>query len=186
MAAANPPIGNSFPDGPLGVVRIEFNNVDYGKTMDNTEIEFIEDIADIFHAQNGTQPYDKIPTGQAYQLTCQFSEIDTALLAAMMRGVTASGGGKSASYCADLYRSGRDNFAKRLKVTRVQSDGTASSNLFFQLNFYKAMPMVTDPVIYGPDEQRTLNVTFYIFLDETENAFGYHGYASSVGLTPAT
>lgn len=183
---ANPPIGNSFPEGPLGVVRIEFDNVDYGMTMDNTEIEQIEDIKDIFHAQKGTQPYDKIPTGQAYRLTLSFSELDCPMFAKMYRGITLSGGGLSASLKKDMYRSGRDNFSARLKVTRVDSAGAASTNPFMILNFYKAMPSVTDPVIYGPDEQRVLTTEFYIFEDETQEAFGYWGYASSVALTPAT
>jgi len=183
---ANPPIGNNFIDGPLGVVKLEFDNVDYGKTLDNTELETIEDIKDIFHAQDGTQPWDKIPTGMAKQITCQFSELDNPLIGAMIRGVSVSGGGNSLKFGRDIYRSGRDNFAKRLKVSRVDSDGVASTNVRFVANYYKAMPTINGPITFGPDEQKILSIIFYIFYDTVNGAFGYTGYPTSNGLAAAT
>ena len=35
---ANPPIGNCFIEGPIGVCRITFNNVDLGKSLDQVEV----------------------------------------------------------------------------------------------------------------------------------------------------
>ncbi len=180
--AANAPIGNNFWEGPLGVCNVEFNNVDLGKTTASTIIERIEDIQDIIYQQNGTQPYDKIPSGLAYQITCTFGEIDTALMVALMRGVTASGGGNSVALGHDLYRSGRDNFSQQLVVKRVDSYGNSSTDPFFQLTFYKAFPIITGNIEYGSDVQKGLEVQFYIFYDETNEAFGYSGNASSVGL----
>ena len=57
-------LGNNFIEGPLGVVQLEFNGVDIGKTFEDTEIEFIQDVTDILYAQDGTQPADKVRTGQ--------------------------------------------------------------------------------------------------------------------------
>lgn len=180
--ATNNPLGNSFHEGPLGVCAVTFNAIDLGKTVDEIQMEFIEDIQDIMYAQDGTQPYDKIPSGQAYQITCIFGQIDPALLEQLERGVTVSGAGKSVKHGRDIYRSGRDNFAKELTLTRVDSDGNASTNQFYIATFYKAMPVITSSEIFGPETQRTLEVQFYCFYDETKEAFFYTGHASSLGL----
>lgn len=179
---ANAPIGNNFIEGELGVVRLNFNGVELGKTTEDTVIEFIEDIKDIMFAQDGTQPADKIPTGQAYQVTCNLGEVTLARLEQLLRGITVSG--NSASFGADLYRSGKDNFAKELILSRVDSDGVASSDPLFKMTFYLAMPIISASLAtFGPDTQKTTPVTFYCFRDESNsNKFGFMGYASSVGL----
>lgn len=179
---ANPPIGNEFHEGSLGVCRVTFDGVDYGKTMDEIDIEFIEDLKDIMFAQDGTQPQDKIPTGQAYQVTVRFAELDAALVAKMYRGCTLSAGGKSVQHGRDIYRSGLANFAKVLLLKRVDSDGAASADNFFRAYFYKAMPIINGPEQFGPDTQRILEVQFYCFFDDTAKTFFYTGYASSLGL----
>jgi len=179
---ANPPIGNNFIEGVLGVVRTTFNGVDMGKSEGEATLEFIEDIKDIFHAQDGTQPADKIPTGQAYQLTVNYSEITWARLQEVMRGLTIVG--NNAKLEPDLYRSGLDNFAKRLEIIRVDSAGAASGNDLFKMVFYKAFPQVNGPIgAFGPDTQRTVEVIYYMFRASDHNdAFGYAGNPSSVGL----
>ncbi len=179
---ANAPIGNNFWEGPLGVVTVTFKNVDLGKTLDDVIIENVEDIKDILYAQDGTQPYDKIPTGQAKMVTATFGQITIDLINSLMRGVTKSGDGNSAKLGRDIYRSGRDNFTGQLVLTRVDSDGNASSDPYFKLTLFKAFPIITGNVPYGPDTQRGVEVQFYIFYDETNEAFGYSGHASSVGL----
>lgn len=180
---ANPPLGNSFIEGPLGVVKVSYKGVDLGKTTDETTLEIIEDIKDIMYSQNGTQPYDKIPTGQAYQLTCKPGEITWTRLNHLMRGLTVSGTGKSAKAGRDIYSGGRDNHSGELVVTRVDSDGVVSTDQFYKMTFYKAMPQINGALgAFGPDTQRDVEVVFYIFYDETNEAFGYSGYASSLGL----
>jgi len=178
---ANPPMGLNFWEGELGVLNLVFNNVDVGKTTDETTLEFIEDMKDINFAQDGTQPHDKVPTGQAYQLTCKMGQITAARLAQVLRGLTVSG--NSVKLGRDIYRSGRDNFAKVLTATRVDSDGNSSADPVYRLYLYKALPTVNGAIgPFGPDTQRDVEVVFYIFYDETNEAFGYSGYASSLGL----
>ena len=179
---ANPPIGNNAWEGPLGVCLFNYGGIDLGKTIEEATIEYVEDIKDIMYAQDGTQPYDKIPTGQAYLVTATFGQITIDLLERLMRGVTKSGGGNSAKLGRDIYRSGRENFTRQLTLTRVDSDGNASADPLFRILFYKAMPIITGNIAYGPDSQRGLEVQFYCFYDESNEAFGYSGYASSVGL----
>ena len=180
---ANNPMGLDFIEGVLGVVNINFNNVDLGKTLDEATLEFIEDIKDIMYAQDGTQPQDKVPTGQAYQVTCKIAQPTWLRLKELMRGVTTSPDGHSALLGANLYLSGKDNFAKVLTLTRVDSDGVSSAVLEYKMTFYKAFPMVTSPVgTFGPDTQRSVDVTFYIFRDSAHGGnFGYSGHASSLG-----
>jgi hypothetical protein len=152
--------------------------------MDEASIEFIEDMKDILYAQMGTQPADKIPTGQAYQVTCKISELQWDRLAKLMRGITPSGG-ESAKLGRDIYRSGFTNFAKVLVLRRVDSDGKPSTDPKYRLTFYKAIPSATGPVgAFGPDTQRTMDVSFYCVYDETpgHECFGFSGYPTSLGL----
>lgn len=180
----NPPIGNNFIEGPLGVVNLTFDNVDLGKTQDDTALEFIEDMKDIVYAQNGTQPYDQIPTGQAYRVTCKIGQPTWARLNKLMRGLTVLG--NNAKLGRDIYRSGRSNFAKVLVLTRVDSDGVSSLEARFKLTFFLAIPSVSGAVgAYGPDTQRSVDVAFYCLYDETpgHESFGYEGNATSLGIT---
>lgn len=180
---ANPPFGQDFIQGELGVVLLNFNGVDIGKTLDETTLEFIEDVKDIMFAQNGTQPYDKVPTGQAYQLTTKMGQPTWAKLAQVLRGITVSGSGHSALLGRDIYRGARESFAHPLIVTRVDSDGNASANMFFRMYFWLAFPQVNGPIgAFGPDTQREVEVVFYIFYDEIHGGFGYSGYPTSLGL----
>ena len=181
----NPPIGANFIEGPLGVVDLNFNNVGLGKTMGGAELEFIEDMKDIKYDQDGTQPSDKIPTGQAYQVTCKLAEPEWARLEPLMRGLTVSPGGNSVLLGSDIYRSGKVNFAKVLVITRVDSDGNKSTDPKFRLTMWKALPMVTGAIgPFEPDTQRTVNVVFYCFYDETagHEGYGFSGCGSSVGV----
>jgi hypothetical protein len=179
---ANPPIGNHFMEGVIGVVNVEWNGVDYGKTTADTEIVVDQDIKDIIYQQDGTKYADKVRTGIVYQVNVTFGEIDNALLASLDQGITASGGGDSLKMGRDLYQSWKDTFANSLVLKRVDSDGVSSTDPLFWATFYKAAPEVTGSIPYGADTQRAVTVTFHVFYDDTNGAFGYTGYASSLGL----
>jgi hypothetical protein len=179
---ANAPIGNNIFEGPLGVVVVEFDGLDLGKTTADTELMAEEDVKDIIYQQNGTKPYDKVPTGINYMLKVTLGEITTAKIEKLLRGTSAQG--NSLKMGRTLYTSLRDA-AKALKVTRVDSDGVASTDPRFTMAFYKAIPIIDGGFQWGADTQRNLAISFYIFFDETELAFGYCGYASSLGLSNA-
>ncbi len=184
---ANPPMGNNFIEGSLGVVNLNFDNVDLGKTLDEASVEFIEDMKDIMYAQDGTQPADKVPTGQGYRVSCKLAELQWDRLAELVRGIHVSGGGSgnSAKLGRDIYRSGLANFAKVLVIRRVDSDGVVSTDLKYRLTFYKAIPSASGPMgAFGPDTQRVMDVVFDCFYDATagHECFGYSGYATSLGM----
>jgi hypothetical protein len=181
--AANPPIGNNIWEGVLGVVRINYNSIDLGKTTADTELVPDQDIKDIIFQQDGTKYQDKVPTGIAWMLNCTFGVITTTLLEQMLDGLDKSGGGNSLKFGKSIYFSWREN-ANPLIVRRVDSEGVASADPLHRMKFYLAYPEITGNVQWGADTQRNLAISFHLFYNETESAFGYSGYATSLGLTP--
>jgi len=175
-------IGNNFWEGSLSVVQAIYNDVDLGKTTQDTTIEYKEDIKDILFHQDGTQPADKIRTGAAWQVSLTFGEIDTTLVTSLLYGTTASGTGESVKLSRELYRSGKTSESKELILKKVDSEGTVSTDPKQWLTFYSAMPQVTGSFAHGADTQREIEITFYCFFDSTNTAFGYSGNASSLGL----
>lgn len=179
---ANPPIGNEFWQGPLKIVQATFDGVDLGYTTEDTELEFVETVKDIFYAQFGTEAADKIPTGSAWKVRIKFAQPSATLISILYRGTTISATGKAVKLSRDLYRSGYDNFSKLLSLAAVDSEGTPSTDPNFILNMYKAMFVPTAAILYGPDSQRMIEGEFYCFYDRTNLAYGYSGHASSLGL----
>ena len=177
--------GDNIWEGPLGVVQLEFDGLDMGKTMEDTTIERDEDIKDILYQQNGTKPADYSKTGLLYIVRTKIAEISTDKMAKILPDITVSGSGNSVKFGRELYRSLRDNEAKVLKIIRVDSEGDLSTNDDYIIVWYKAIPIVTGTIEWGADTQRGIEIEWRCVWDETEGAFGYSGKASSVGLNPA-
>ncbi len=176
-------LGNNFIEGVLGVVNLNFDATDMGKTTDATEITHIEDVTDIFYEQDGTQPGDKVRTGEAWEITATFGTITTALIDKLFAGITVAGGGNTFKIGRSLYLSMKDNESKPLIIRRIEADGTESVDPLFKMKFYKAIPLEMSGFVYGKDTQRGITVKFYCFWDASESAFGYQGNPSSVGLS---
>jgi hypothetical protein len=181
--ATNPPIGNNAWEGVLGVVDIYYNGIYQGRTTADTEMAVTEDVKDIIFQQTGTQYDDKVPTGASHSIVCTFGQITTSRIEQWHPGFEASSSGNSLKMGRNIYVSWKDN-AKVLELIRVDSEGTASTDPRHKITFYKAHPGITGNFQWGADTQRNLNVTFFIFYDDSESAFGYSGFATSVGLTP--
>lgn len=178
-------MGDNIWEGPLGVVQLEYDNLDLGQTMEDTTLEFDQDIKDILFQQQGTKAADKVRTGIIPIVRCKLGEISTDKLAKVHSGTEVSGSGNSVAIKRELYRSMKDNEAKVLKVKRVDSEGAVTTDDDHILVFYKAISLITGTIDWGADTQRGLAVEFHCMWDETEEAFGYSGKASSVGLNPA-
>lgn len=176
--------GDDIWEGPLGVVQLEFGGLDMGKTMEDTTIERDEDIFDIMYQQDGTKPADYSKTGLLYVVKTKHAVITTDKMKKVMDDITVSGSGHSVKLGRELYRSLRDTEAKVLKVKRVDSEGTPTTDDNYILVMYKAIPIVTSPIDWGADTQRGIAIEYRCVWDDTENAFGYSGKASSVGLNP--
>jgi hypothetical protein len=178
-------MGNNIWEGPLGVVQLEFDNLDLGKTMEDTTIEPDQDIKDILYQQDGTKAADLVRTGILFIVKCKIGIINTSRLTKVFSGITKSGDGNAVKIGRELYRSMKTYEAKVLKVKRVDSEGEVTTNDDHIIVFYKAIPVVTGTIDWGADTQRGLEIEFRCMWDEDECAFGYSGKASSVGLNPA-
>jgi hypothetical protein len=174
----NPPMGTEFWGGFLKVVQLTFNSIDLGKTLDDTTFEPITDVKDIMFAQDGTQPNDKVYTGMAWKLTCKLAETDNSKLALVKPGVTIKG--LSTSGSRDLYRSAKSNFAKKLVVTAVDSEGVLSTDVHQQLTAPLAFPTLKGTIDYGPTKQRYFEVEFYFFFDSVTGKHWWSGNYSSL------
>jgi hypothetical protein len=180
---ANKPIGNNVLEGVLKVVDIWFDGEYMGRTTEDTEVVPEEDNKEILFSQAGTKADDIIPTGISFTVNATFGEITGERIGKLQRGF--SGNVSSGKFGRDIYVSRRNN-AKVLKLVSVDSEGVDSPEANQTLVFYKASPMISGTLLgYGPDLQRKVPVSFYIFYDATEKAFCYYGEASSQGLTPA-
>lgn len=183
----NPPIGNSFPEGCLGVCNVYFDNMYMGQTDGTTELKLEEDNKEIRYAQQGTAPADDIPTGMKYSVTANLAEITTARLAKVWRGLTIKN--NSAKIGSEIYCSRRAN-AKVLKLVRINSEGQDATQPVFTCQFYLASPRITSNFQFGADVQRNLGIEWKIYKDNTLDVlgnvkgYGYWGYPSSVDAIP--
>lgn len=181
--AVNPPIGNNILEGVLGVVDLIFDNVYLGRTTADTEIIPEEDNKEIMFGQTGTKPDDHVPTGISYTVNATFGQITAERIEKLQRGF--EGNESSGVFGRNIYVSRREN-AKVLKIIRVNSEGERVTDEKMIITFYNASPQVTGTLLgYGPDLQRNFPVTFYIYYDTTNRAYGYYGDASSRNLIPA-
>ena len=181
--SVHPPIGNNILEGVLGVVDIIFDGVYLGRTTADTEIIPEEDNKEIMFGQAGTKADDLVPTGISYTVNCTFGEITADRIELLQRGFT--GNATSGVFGRDIYISRRE-YSKVLKIIRVNSEGQRVANEEMIITFYNASPQITGTLLgYGPDLQRNIPVTFYIFYNTTNRAFGYYGNASSQNLVPA-
>lgn len=176
-------VQNFIGGADLGPVTIEIDGVDYGKSEGSAEIEYVEDIFDIMKAQDGTQPEDKIPTGQAWLFRYNAAEPSPALMEIFTRGGQSSGNGKSYKAGCELFKSGRDNYGHKVVLTRVVGcNGEKSTDPADRLTFLNMMFTVTGPLEYGPDAQKIQPVEGYAFFDTTAGCFWWSGYETSLGL----
>ena len=174
-------------EGPLGVVKIGFKGFDLGKTTSDAILSVEQDVKDIIYQQDGTKPADHVRTGIDLMLAVTFGEISTGLLALLQAGITtqnATPTEDSGTMDRNIYQSMRDNEAGVLRVTAVDENGAAQTDLEHLLNFYEAIAIVDGELInWGNDTQRNLPVTFRIkwhamtALESTtkSGAFGYWG-----------
>jgi hypothetical protein len=169
----------------IGPAFFKFDGVDYGFTVESAEWEYVEDIVDIMSSQFGSQPFDKVQTGQAYLLRVSFGRVSNELYAAMTRGATVSSSGKAIKFACELYKSGYENYAKQLQFIRASSDecNTPSADPNDRILWLKAMPTITGPLVYDAETQRKLDVEFYCFIDQDQKVFGYGGTQTSNGLS---
>lgn len=173
-------MANDIHDTPLGVVFLDFKGVDLGKTTDATKLMTEEDLKDIIYQQNGTKPFTKIRTGVAYMLQCVLGNPGIKQLATVNPNMKASPSFISLNFSRELFVDLQDE-AGLLVVTQM-INGIRSTDPKRIMRFPSAAARLTTEIGWGADIQRTVGVEFWIFVDESNESFGYSGYASSLGL----
>ena len=180
--ALNAPIGNNYLEGSIGVGRIEFNGIDLGKTVGDIEFEKVEDIKDIMYAQDGTQYFDKVPTGISYSAKITLGEVTVDLLDRIDDHSDKTPGGTGLILGKSIYRSLRDNAVPTI-IKRVDSRGNSSTNPIYWLTLPLTFITTSGIPVLGPDAQRTVEANLIVFYDTDNNLFGYTGLDSCAGVT---
>lgn len=179
-------MANDIMDTPLGVVFLDFKpagaaaKIDLGKTTDATKILTEEDLKDIIYQQTGTKPFTKIRTGVSYMVQSVLGNPGLEILGAVNPNLKPSGSFISLNFSRELFKDLQDE-AGELTVTRM-INGTRSTNPKDIIIFPSAAPRMTTEIGWGADLQRTVGVEWWIFVNESNESFGYSGYASSLGL----
>ena len=167
-------------DQVLGVVFLKFKGIKLGKTTDATKLLTEEDLKDILYQQNGTKPFTKIRTGVSYMLQCVLGNPGLQVLGLVNPNLKPSPSFISMDFSRELFKDLADE-AGELIVTLME-DNVESTDPRDIITFPKAAARQTTEIGWGVDLQRTIGVEFWIFVNESNQSFGYSGYASSLGL----
>lgn len=171
-----------FIGGPTGPVKVDIDDTDYGKLEGSFELELTEDVLDIQYSQDGTQPADKVVTGQAVMIRGNFAQPTNELIALLRRGTLVSGDGGSISLGCELFQSARENYVHKVVMTRIIGCNQVSTDPKEKMTLPKVFLTITGPIEYNADGQRVIPVEGYAFYDESIDTFGWAGYESSLGL----
>lgn len=195
-------VPSALMDGPLKNCLIGWAGYMLGKTTEDTQLMYDDDVKEITYSQDGTKPADHVITGSVMKLTATFAEIKTSMLSLMKFGVTRqSGGGEAANLAFGryTYTSLRQNKANVLRVYATDSSGTASTDDIDVANFYKAVPVIQENLInWGADTQTNFPVEFHIYYEKFDGvsysqvsggpagSFGYFGAPADAKLPAAS
>lgn len=174
-------LGTNFWEGDMKIVDIAVAGTSLGKTTGGCSIQRTVNYKEIMKDQNGSVPYDKIRTGVGYQMKAIFSDLSISLYTKLCKDLTTTGLLKSVKGGRKIFSSLRAE-AQYLDVTKYEDDGvTLSTDPDQKMHVYLATAEITgDFDQSGPDNQRTLEVTFDFWFDYTKKGYFYTGTESSV------
>lgn len=176
-------MGTNAFDGAISPGQVTYDGVDFGKTIDNIEVERVVMYKEIMKAQYGGMMDDQVQIGEYWRIKIKIAEITYARMVKWNPGITLSGAGTAAKFGDQMYKSFRDNYAKVLLLTNTDSDGNLSTDDNYIITLPKAIPVHTsEPYTWGPEDQRVVDIEFHALKDHTNNIYLYCGAASSLGL----
>ena len=178
--------GSLLFNGPIGNVYVSFNGYLMGYTTAETTMQLDKDVADITYQQEGTKASDHVVTGVDVLIQTTFAQPSAGLFSQLLRGEIeiVDGTPDTGGVIRSLYRSLRENEAKPLRLSAVDSDGCPSEETADNFWFYEAIPVVTDNILnWVADAQRGVptmfRVKYHKFADgesaTKKGAFGYWG-----------
>lgn len=177
-------LGDNIFNGDLKPGRIIHNSIDLGLSVDEILVENEIDFTDIFAAQYGTKPIDKVKTGELWMVTVNLTKYTIAQLEAAMNGMTVSAGGSAAKKEMNGYLSMYDN-SSLLILKRTDDMNVISADEDYWINFPRAYWFnEADILTFGPSEQETFEAKFVCFRDRTSGSaslgnFWWSGQAST-------
>lgn len=170
----------------LTPMRVTYNGVDLGGTLNNVVVSVETAKAEIKADQSGETVRDRRVSGQVYKVTTTLTQIrdkDIWKVAfPSMRKVT-SGLNEAIYVEADIGGSDQARAQALVLHPLALADADLSGNYLF----YKAIAAEVSEISYGPTEQAGLEVEWTILPDDSvqPERFFFHG-DPSIALTPAT
>jgi len=151
---------------PLSPMRVTWNGVDLGGTVDGCNLSIKYETADIMVDQWGKTVADKKVSGHAYSVKMTLAEIKNKDLfkVAFPSSNEISSGGNHMIY-ADMQIG--DSLLAKAKVLTLHPLEASDADLSEDYMFYKAIPTEVSEVKYGPDKQSGLSIEFIVFPDTT-------------------
>lgn len=141
----------------LGPCKVEFNSVDFGKTLGGVVIRFKDDYVDLKSDQYGTAPEDTIITGNYADVEVPLAELDFAKIAvALNQSVFGSSAGVA----------GENNVGTSLKtsgaalVLTKYVNGAPSTNAADKITFPLASCVTDAEMTYDAANQRVMKAMF--------------------------
>jgi hypothetical protein len=170
----------------LSPMRVMFNGVDLGGTLNDVAITINYDMADIKVDQFGKSIVDQVVCGLTYSVKFTLAEaknMDNWKVAFPSMHEIINGGNKS--MYSDMQIG--DHLYPKAQQLLLHPLENANSDLSQDFLFYKASTKNMSETKYGPDKQSGLTVEFIVYPDVTVSPARYmtHGDPSN-GMTPAS
>lgn len=170
----------------LTPMRVTFNGVDLGGTVNHVAIAMKYDMADIMVDQFGKSIIDKVVNGMVYTIKATISEIkniDNWLVAFPSGHEIVNGGTKS--FYMDMQIG--DHLLTHAHALVLHPLENSNADLSGDYKFYKAACMQVSTTTYGPDKQVGLDVEWVIFPDTSVSPARYMTYGDpSNGIVNAS
>lgn len=170
---------------PLTPMRVTWNGVDMGATVEGVTIQVKYETADIMLDQWGKTPADKKVSGHAYSVKTTFAEIkNKATVKVALPSAHQVGTGPYSIY-ADMQIG--DSLLAKAQVLILHPLEAADNDLSEDWKFFKAVAMEATEVKYGPDKQSGMSVEFVIFPDVTTTPARFFIYGDpTIGVVNAS
>lgn len=137
--------------------------INLGDTQGVT-VRFTQEKSDLTSDQDGTQPFNRVVTGELCEVECNLVKTSHTILEAVMQGYTANASGAEGGQQASAIGEADLDIALPLGLTLFK-DGAASSDPDDELLFPLAAPMGEWEVAYDAGTQRVINVKFRCYKD---------------------
>lgn len=170
---------------PLTPMRVNFNGVDMGATVEGVTIQVKYETAPITLDQWGKTEADRKVSGHSYTIKTVFAEIkNKATMKAALPSAHQVGSNPYSIY-ADMQIG--DSLLAKAAVLILHPLEASDADLSEDWKFYKAVAMESTEVKYGPEKQSGIQVEFIVFPDTSVVPARFFTYGDpTIGIVAAT